>query len=202
MEGAVSEVLQGHQGVPQHLFLGPLIFTLYIEFQTQYFILLILMIWPHTASTYTWDLLQTMILLHFCVLYSKVNWTPLGARQLIHYYLSFYKAILVKLPIYLSSLLNVKFLHPSLCSLDFFFFFFISHPQSLNWTEKEAFMFLALSACNNAQTGLKPENIVPLKQNHAQIYGTQVVCDLVVFSVFLLLCVFLLLLYCFFLPLS
>ena len=57
-------------------------------------------------------------LYHHCTLYSKVNWPSLSMQRLSHWYVSIYKAILGKLPCYLSRPMSWKRVPHGLRSQD------------------------------------------------------------------------------------
>ncbi len=94
-------------------------------------------------------------LMHHCVLYSKVKWSPSGACRLSHWYAFIYKTILGKLPVYLSSLLNVRYGDNSLRSLHVLHVLLL--PKS-KINRKKSFNVFAPTAWNNLPTELKTQN--------------------------------------------
>ena len=56
---------------------------------------------------------------HHCNLYLKVGWSSLAMRRKQHCCLFIYKALLGKLPGYISNLLNSRLGEHQICSLDY-----------------------------------------------------------------------------------
>ena len=98
-------------------------------------------------------------LTHHCTLYSKVSWTSLSARRLGHWYVFIYKAIIGKIPDYLSSLLILKDGLHNLRSMSFIQFVI---PRVRTELGKKAFRFSAPSAWNSLQTEFKLQSLVSL----------------------------------------
>lgn len=53
---------------------------------------------------------------HHCILYEKVGWAPLTVRRDRHWFIFIYRALIGKMPSYITSLLNTSHNHYSTCS--------------------------------------------------------------------------------------
>ena len=98
-------------------------------------------------------------LTHHCTLYSNVNLPSLSTRQLRHLYIFIYKAVMGRLPVYISDLLSFKQSSYGLRSQDIVL---LNVPQARTELFKRAFMSAAPSTWNNLQSNLKLKCLIPL----------------------------------------
>ena len=98
---------------------------------------------------------------HHCILYNKIGWTSLSERRFRHWVLFIYKAILGKLPSYISSLLNWQ---SGLYQTRSNSYPQLTVPNVRTELGKLAFCFDAPTSWNLVQRTLKLETLIPYKQ--------------------------------------
>ena len=98
-------------------------------------------------------------LTHHCVLYGRVGWPSLAARREEHCLLFIYKALIGKLPLYLSSLLN--HVDSNYCTRSQSHIR-LSIPRVRTEQGKTAFSFYAPDKWNRLQDSIKLDQLIPL----------------------------------------
>ena len=109
---------------------------------------------------------------HHCTLYENVGWTSLYDRRERHCLLFVYKALLGKLPPYLTSLLNMKSICHNTRSQGFIS---LQTPQIKSEFGKLAFTFFASNKWNKFQELFKLDRFVSLDQFKGMIDDMAVV---------------------------
>ena len=96
---------------------------------------------------------------HHCTLYQKVGWSSLQSRRNIHLMLFIYKALLCKLPNYLTSLLSFKSSNYKTRSTDYIT---LNIPRTRTNVGRTGFNYYAPLKFNGLQSTLKLQSIIHL----------------------------------------